>query len=199
MTKAECQLIEDYLSDNYLKAKRCVCKTLKVDYIDDVDFDEYRGVVDEALIKAAKKYDPSKGVKFDSFAYLNIASSIKTMMTYNNRICRLANHRIVSLDTVIDQDGNICLKDTIVGMEGIVLEDETGGESDRVKAYFSVLSNSAAVMLKYLLRGYSWNELEIKFNLTKQKRKKIEEELSKKEYVDILRHTANVNVEGATA
>ncbi len=181
MTDTERALIEDYLSDNYLKSKNCVCKILKRDYISDADFDEYRGVVDEALVKAARGYDPSKGTQFATFAYLNISSGIKSLMTYKNRDCRMINKRSVSLDSLVDEEEDVYLKDIIIGSEGVELQSMV-----RVNAYLNQLSKRAVKALGYRVRGYSWNEIGDILGYSKQKIKNIKDEVSLKENRDIL-------------
>lgn len=183
MTDTERALIEDYLSDNYLKSKNCVCKILKRDYISDADFDEYRGVVDEALVKAARGYDPSKGTQFATFAYLNISSGIKSLMTYKNRDCRMINKRSVSLDSLVDEEEDVYLKDIIIGSEGVNFQDMT-----RVNAYMAMLSKKAIKALAYRVRGYSWDDIGEKFDWSRQKLKNIMDEVQIKEYTNILRH-----------
>lgn len=158
------QLICDYLSDNYKKAKRAVESTLNK-FITWQDFDEkYRGICHEALVKAASRYNVNRGMRFSTFARMNIMSCVKTSLTYENRIKRKFNKFTDSLDAVIDDDGS-CLYDLIANQlsnSGTTSDSET----DIVEAVFKKMNKFERQVTSLLMYGFSAREICQKLHCT---------------------------------
>lgn len=103
------KLIENYLDDGYRKAKVCIIRTVKQTPNEEL-FDEYMGIVHNGLVKAALRFSPEKGMKFESFATMTICNEIKTYLTRQNRKKRKCELPTVSLDECLD---GILIEETI--------------------------------------------------------------------------------------
>ena len=90
--------------------------------------DEYYDVGMIGLMKAANKFDPSKGTKFNTYASHIIRTTILYEIRKENQPKRQSNKNTISLDTVIHRgDTDVRLKDVLpsdFNVENYLIEQE---------------------------------------------------------------------------
>lgn len=153
------ELVEYYMvhgGEN--KLKLCIEKTLHR-RISEIEFEDYISIAYEGLIKAARRYSDDRQMKFSTFAFMNVTSSIKTYLTYKNRHKRIANENIQSLSDV--NSVGMSLEDTLIGKEDVEIEE------DRTEKYMKTLPSDAKKVLKLRMEGYSDKEISQKLSFTK--------------------------------
>lgn len=151
LTMCQQELISDYLSDNYAKVKWCIHSTIKRS-IPAEQFEDYIGVAELALIKAARRFKPERGTKFSTFASMNIRSAIKTRLTYENRHRRLADKTAISLESKV-ADG-LRVMDLI--SDNTTMEVQ---EYERIQNYLDRLPKMSKMILAYRLVGFKDKEI----------------------------------------
>lgn len=117
LTKHQVDLINEYYKQyEYNHIKSCISKVFKRQ-LDNAILDDYIGMADEAICKAATKYDESKGTKFVTFAEMHIISRLKSAIRNQNRKKREHENNMDSLDRVIDNDTKTTLGEVIEFIE----------------------------------------------------------------------------------
>lgn len=181
-------LIEDYLSDGYKRVKQCIFKVYKRK-LSVTEMEDCIGVAHEALIKAAKNYRSDKGMKFSSFASLNIKSSLKTQFTYENRDKRFINKIAESLDKPIDGTETLFLIDILKGINDVNID--TFEQSIRILKYLQGISIKEKKVLYLLWNGYTKSEIKEKYGYTTKQMSEIMLSLRKHDIVKILTRSEN--------
>lgn len=182
LTPQQQSLIEDYLSDSYKRVKQCISLTLHRPVTSE-EFEEYIGIADMALVKAASSFNPHKRMSFTSFANLNISSAIKTELTRQNRQCRIGDKTAKSLDDTVDEDENIRIIDTLSSDGEITVR-----ETQNIKRYLSTLSADAKTVLRLRLYGYDVFAIRKRTGFTPKQIQNALSALQKYERVSILRN-----------
>ena len=181
LTLEQNTLIDEYLSDGYKRAKSAICKVIKRRISWQEFDDKYRGVVDEAMVKAGLRYKPNKGMKFSSFAHMTIKSCMKTALRDENRDCRILNKTAESMDKPQGEDG-LYLKDILVGVSDVALQDY-----ERIKRYINTLPEDAKKVLFLRLKGYEWLEIRNRLGYSCKDMKEIMLTMQKYERIRIFR------------
>ncbi len=117
LTEYQVGLINEYYKQyGYNHIKSCIAKVFKRQ-LDNALLDDYIGIADEAICKAATRYDETKGTKFATFAEMHITSRLKTAIRNQNRKKREHENNMDSLDRVIDNDTKTTLGEIIEFIE----------------------------------------------------------------------------------
>lgn len=148
------KLIENYLDDGYRKAKVCIIRTVKQTPNEEL-FDEYMGIVHNGLVKAALRFSPEKGMKFESFATMTICNEIKTYLTRQNRKKRKCELPTVSLDECLMNDDGILIEETIQDNKAEAFDF---GEN-MVEAVLSKMNRFEKRVTELFMNGYSTKEI----------------------------------------
>ena len=138
LTAEQKGLINNYLGTDdfsitadYSKVKRAIRATIKRK-LSPEEMEEYIGIADLALMKAAACFNPNKRMSFVSFANLNICSAVKTELTRQNRDCRQADKQAKSLEAPIGSNEDIRIMDTL-SCDGEITIQET----QRIQQYIA--------------------------------------------------------------
>ena len=180
LTKEQQRLIDDYLSDNYKKVKQCIHITVRRP-LSVEELEDYIEIAHLALVKAAKRYNANKNVKFSTFAGMNITSAIKTYMTHENRQCRKGNKNTKSYDE-IDENG-LSLKELLTDGKEINIQ-----EYNRINKYVATLSKDAKKVLFLLLQGQPLHKLRDKTGFDTRYLRELLLQLQNEERVNILKY-----------
>lgn len=181
LTTEQQQLITDYLSDNYKRVKQSIYVVMKRK-LTSQEVEECIGVAHEALCKAAARYRNDRKMKFSSFANMTIQSSLKTYLTYENRDKRVVNKKAYSLDSMMGDDEDICLKDLLIGESGIDIQ-----EYDRINRYLKTISNDAKKVLSMRLQGHPYIYISNTLGFDKKYMRELLLSMQKYEKTQILR------------
>lgn len=175
------QLIVDYLEHNgWNSIKTCIHKIVKRN-MTETEIDNYISVAHMALVKAAQRFSNNKNMKFSSFAIMNVQSSIKTYLTYENRKCRKGNKETRSYDEV-DEDG-LTLKDLLSDGKEIDINDYS-----KIQAYIQSLSKDAKKVLALMLQGYTSNQIKEKTGFSAKYLGQIMSQMRNEERVNLLKY-----------
>lgn len=153
MTKEQNDLILNYIADNYNRARWCVTSVIKHNP-NSQEWDDYLGIVHEALIKAARTYKLNKNMTFISYADMNIKCQIKTKITRDNRKKRKA------------VNGEVSLSDSLKSEEGLTYEDLCGAydvgydeTTDVVQNVLKKMNKFEREVTKLLMYDYTTKEI----------------------------------------
>jgi DNA-directed RNA polymerase specialized sigma subunit len=165
LTEYQKQLINNYYKKyGYRHIKYCIGETVKR-RLDETTMNDYIGVAEEAICKAAKNYDRSKNTKFSTFAQRNISSAISTVIRDANTQKRKPIGGIDSLDRVVNEEDK-----TTFGEIVNYIENETVVSNiNNIRDYVLKLSRMETVVLVLRLLGVRTSEIEE--NLEEPKRK----------------------------
>ena len=182
LNKQQQQLIIEYLEndDGWNNIKACICKAVKRN-VTPQEMDDYIGVANIALVKAAKRFNSNRNMKFSSFVIMNVQSSIKTYLTYENRECRKGNKEVRSYDEV-DEDG-VSLRELLSDGK----EVEVGGHKN-IDMYLNSLSQDARKVLALLLQGYKLSKLREKTGFSTQYLRQLLLQLQNEERISLLKY-----------
>lgn len=155
------QILTSYYADNARKLHGIVDRILlKFGGIPDKDMDDFYSLANEVFVEVMKRYDSSQS--FEAFLYSCLSKRIKTEMTRRNREKRKADRISVSMDTPVDDEEEITLRDVIAddfSVEREVLENSEESYSKRMLLYLSRLSKLQREVLKLHSVGYLPNEI----------------------------------------
>lgn len=154
LTEYQKELINDYYrryGNSHIRS--CISKVFKRQ-LDGATFDDYVGIADEAICRAAIKYDASKGTKFATFVELHITSALKTSIRNQNRKKREHENKMDSLDRVIDKETKTTLGEII---EYIELDKEDSFLS--AYAYLKRLNTKQCIIVILRLLGANYSEI----------------------------------------
>lgn len=164
------KILMNYYADNARKLHKIVDRILvKFGGLSGKDTDDFYSLANEVFVDVMRRYDDSQ--PFDAFLYACLANRIKTEMTRRNRKRRGAERVIVPIDTPIDEDGMVTLKDVIADdytIEREVIEKNEEGFSQRVCAYLSRLSKLQKEMLRLHMDGYLPNEIKEELHINEK-------------------------------
>ena len=90
---------EDLILENQALIKYII-KNMRLEH----NFDEYFSIGQIGLIKASKKFDESRGIKFSTFAIKCIEQEILKQINYEHTNKRKHNYFYISLDTILEGD-----------------------------------------------------------------------------------------------
>lgn len=153
ITSEQNKMILEYLKDNYNRARWCVISVIKHNPTQQ-EWDDYMGVIHEALIKAAKTYNYKKNMAFSSYADMNIRCQIKTNITKMNRKKRKAPDKEVSLNDLVYSDDGLTYQD-IYGKYDLEYDDSV----DVVKIILNKMSKFERNVTEMLMYGYTVKEI----------------------------------------
>lgn len=149
------KLIEKYYEDYGDKhIASCIYKVLKYKP-DPNSMEEYIGVAEEAICKAAKNFQQTKGMKFSSFVQMNIMSSITTYIRDNNTKKRRPVGGVDSLDRVVNTETGVTFGDLIEYVE----HEEVISNINNISNYVKSLSRMETVILVLRLLGVQISEI----------------------------------------
>lgn len=125
------------------------------------NFEECYMVGENALIKATKTFDETKGYKFSSYATKCIQYELLTYLQYKNREKRKFDDYLISLDREIDENKNTLLD---------LLKDETDLENDIIekekiellKTIILILDSNDRFMLEHYFELWGNKKMEQK-------------------------------------
>lgn len=153
-------LIENYLSDDYKKLNTCIYEVTKV-LSSSEKYDDFCGAAEEGLIKAAKRYDPKKNIKFNTFATMTVKNALKTYLTWTNRKKRKSETPDLSLDAPLGEDDDLLLAEKIADNydfeKRIVVENYIG-------KIFKELNSFERKVTKLMMDGYTDDEIAQRLN-----------------------------------
>lgn len=184
LTEWQQQLITDYLSDGYKRVKQCIYVTMRrtLTYS---EMEDYIEVAHEALCKAAKRYKEDKGMTFSSFANMTIQSSLKSQLTFENRLVRIINKIAESLDAPVDDTEKLFLKDIAIGCDDVEIYEV----SERIIRYLRTLSQNEKDVLYLRWQGHSYSYITKEFGYTAKKMRKILISLQDHDKIKILKRS----------
>lgn len=148
-------LIEEYLKDGYKKLDTCIYVVTKTLSSHDL-YDDFCGVAEEGLIKAARRYDPDKNIKFNTFATMTVKSALKTYLTYVNRKKRKSEVPNISLDAPLGDDDDLLLSEKIADdydfEEKIIIENY-------IDKILKEMNGFEKNVTKLMMNGYTDDEI----------------------------------------
>ena len=140
-------------------------KTFKFNRITDDIYYDYCDVVFEGLCKAAKNYNPDKGMKFDTFCILNAMSALKSELRNENRLKRKSNKMIVSFSFQSDTDES----DEKYYNECVYYDEYNMVDGKLIKLYYDSLSPLSKAVFRLILKGKTASEIQEQLNISKSK------------------------------
>ena len=154
LTERQTRLINEYYKQcGYKHIKYCISKVFKRQ-IDGAVLDDYIGIAEEAVCKAASKYDEEKGTKFITFVEMHITSALKTAIRNQNRKKREHENNMDSLDRIVDEDSKTTLGEII---EFIEVDKEDNFLS--AYAYLKGLNAKQCIIVILRLLGADYSDI----------------------------------------
>lgn len=154
LTQYQKELIDEYYQQyGYNHIKHCISKVFKRQ-LEGAVLDDYIGVAEEAICKAALRYKGDKGAKFATFAEMHIVSQLKTVIRDKNRMKRIPESNIDSLDRVVDPETKSTLGDIIEYIESDK-EDNFIGTYE----YLKRLNTKQCIIVILRLLGADFSEI----------------------------------------
>ncbi len=130
----------------------------------------------EALIKAVRKFDVDKGVRFNSYAFMVIEKYLITL--YNKRDKSLDTHVVTSLNELIgDSETELgsLLEDTDIILESNIFKEQ---DKETVAKLFEALTDRERLIIsyKYGFTGtvYSYRQIKTILNISVERIRQIE-------------------------
>lgn len=149
------QLIEDYYKEYGERHIRyCISQVVQCNLNPEI-MDDYIGIAEMAICKAAKNYNKTKGMKFSGFVRLNITSAIATYLRDENTLKRRPIGGIDSLDRVVDKEN----KTTFGELLEYVEKEEVVSNVNNISSYVKSLSKMETVVLVLRLLGVRTQEI----------------------------------------
>ncbi|WP_059040724.1 sigma-70 family RNA polymerase sigma factor [Paenibacillus rubinfantis] len=116
------------------------------------------------LYRAAKKYDPSRGVKFRTYAGLHIQSSIINTVKSATRRRQRALNQSLSLDRPYSDDQSTNIIETIAGNEPspeerLLQREEHREAVIKLDLFLATLSKLERLVVKELAKGFTYKEV----------------------------------------
>lgn len=163
MTQVE-QLCEEYSRNEMAKLKVLADKIFKkFGGLSQKDYDDFYSIANEYLFKAATTFDSSMDCTFETYLYGILDKKFKSEMTRRNRGKRVREKDIDSFEKPIDAESETTLGDTIVGENGIQIDE---GYSDNVAAFMNVLSLREKQFCELIMDGQDSSQIKEIMNLT---------------------------------
>lgn len=118
-------------------------------------------VGEDALIKAVKTFDETKGFKFSSYATKCIQYELSTYLQYKNREKRKYDDYLISLDEEIDEEKNTLLNLLSDGtdLEKDIIESE---KIELLKTIISILEPKDKFMMEHYFELWGNEKMEQK-------------------------------------
>lgn len=162
-------IVEDYYKNDGRKIRNMVDTVLKKLKFD-VDHEDFYSLSNEIFVKIikAENYDPNKD--FDGFFYSCLCNKFKTEMTRRKRYKRKADDMAISIDSTIDENESVSIKDIIADKRTVesIYFGEREKYSVKMNAYLSRLSPLQKKVLKMKSLGYEPREVMVELKLTQR-------------------------------
>lgn len=136
------ELLNAYYADNAKKLHQLADKILcRFGGLAGKDYQDFYSVANEVFVDVMKRYNGKQA--FDVFLYSCLLNRFKAEMTSRNRIKRLADRNIISIDTPVSDCEDMTVGDMIPSdfdIEAVVLEEMSSIYDDRMTAYLNSLN-----------------------------------------------------------
>lgn len=175
--------IDYYCADNYFNLKAIVDKILKIKFgwLPQKEYDEFYSIAGQVVWDCEKRFDETKGVKFETLLINCLNRKFKSRITYMNRKKRGGGIPIMSLDALIDDNDN-CLMNLIASNSST----ETHIYSDKMNLYLSKLSTLQKKVLFALASNHTHEDIKKMFNITSKEYSDIYETIRSYRNVSLL-------------
>lgn len=164
------QILNTYYENNAKKLHEMVNKILlKFGGLSDKDTDDFYSLANEVFVDAMKRYDNKQS--FDGFLYSCLSNKIKTEITRRNRNKRRVDRLSISIDTLISEEENVTLGDTIADcfdMEKEVFGEKEDSYSNKMTLYLNRLSKIQKEILKLVIAGFSPHEIQKELHISEK-------------------------------
>lgn len=110
-------------------------------------YDDFYSVADEVLWNCLQRYDGTKKAQFETYLIGCLARKFKTRVTYMNRKRRNCGSSELSLDALIDDEGNITIGETIADKQPIEI-------SSNACQYLGGLSKIQRAVAEMIMLGF---------------------------------------------
>lgn len=164
------KILTTYYENNANKLHGVVDKILlKFGGLSDKDLDDFYSLANEVFVGAMRRYDGSQ--TFEGFLYSCLSNRIKTEVTKRNREKRKADRMSVSIDTLIGDDENTTIGDTIADdltIEKELFEENEEEYSQRMTQYLSRLSTMQKEVLRLDTAGYLPGEIREELHISER-------------------------------
>lgn len=164
------KILITYYANNAKKLHRVVDKILlKFGGLSNKDFDDFYSLANEVFVDVMKRYNGSQS--FDGFLYSCLSNKIKSEITSRNREKRKADRMCISIDTLIGDDENTTIGDTIaddITIEKEIFEKNGEGYSKQMLIYLSRLSSLQKEILRLNIAGYLPGEIREELHISEK-------------------------------
>lgn len=120
------------------------------------EYDDFLSIANMTLWQCSQRFDDSMNDNFKLFLRGCLQNKFKNELTRRNRQRRVPTNMTISLDSVVNEDGNTTLLDFIIADDST--EDKTE-YSDRALQYISSLSEIQKNILDCMINGYNTTEI----------------------------------------
>lgn len=183
----ESQILDEYYRENGRKLHSRVDKILQnFGGIAEKDYDDFYSIANEVFVDVLKKYNYSQ--KFDSFLCVCLSNKIKTEITRRNRIKRLSEKNLLSLDAPVGEEG-VSLSEQLISdfdMEAELCERGCLPGEEKIEKYFAGLSRLQRRILELKMNDISKKDILERLNITEKVYEKNFEQLRSYDKTSVL-------------
>lgn len=158
------QYVDYYCKNNCRELKKLVEKilTVKFSWILKSMYDDFYSIAGEHVWKCEIDYNESKGAKFETYLVMCLERKFKTYITYINRKKRSCGAPEISLESLVNENGNTTLKDLITEKN----DNEIGKQT---QIYLDSLSKIQYKIAEMIMEGYNFDAIKKELNLTNKR------------------------------
>ncbi len=182
------EILEAYYADNAKKLRAVVNSILSgFGGISDKDYDDFYSIANEVFVHIMRKYDGEQN--FDGYLYACLQNKLKTEMTARNRKKRIADRRVISIDTPVGDDTGATIGDMIPSgfdVETVVLEEMDHMYNERIERYFSGLSLIQRQIVEMKMGELSVSEIKRRLRLNEKQYRQHCRELKSFDKIQVL-------------